>query len=51
MQQDVVKWLTALGKADQFYAVTSFSLKADTDQKSFICDVRVARYFKNKQGS
>jgi hypothetical protein len=44
--QDLVNWLTALEKPDDFYAVTLFSLKADTDQKSFDCTVQIARYFK-----
>ncbi len=44
--EPLVKWLTSLEKPDQFYAITSFSLKADQDLKSYICDVRIARYFK-----
>jgi hypothetical protein len=44
--QDLVKWLTALEKPDQFFAVTTFSLMADQDQKSMICTVQFARYFK-----
>ncbi len=31
---------------DNFYAVTLFSLKADSDQKSFDCTLQIARYFK-----
>jgi hypothetical protein len=49
--ESLVKWLTAIEKPDQFYAVTSFSLKADQDQKSFVCTVRFARFFKDKEGS
>jgi hypothetical protein len=45
--QDLVKWLTALEVPDQFYAVSLFSLKADQDQKSFICSLQFARYYKN----
>jgi len=42
------KWLTDLEKPDQFYAISSFSLKADQDQKSMVCALQVARYFKEK---
>lgn len=44
--QDLVDWLAPLQKPDDFYAITLFSLKADTDQKSFDCTLQVARYFK-----
>ena len=47
--QDIVKWLTALEKPEEFYAVSSLSLKADQDQKSMVCSLKIARYF--KQGS
>jgi len=33
-------------KPDQFYAVSSFALKADQDQKSMVCTLQIARYFK-----
>jgi len=46
--QSLVKWLADLQKPDQFYAVTSFSLKADQDAKSYICTLHIARYFKDK---
>ena len=46
--EPLVRWLTALEKPESFYAVTSFSLKADQDMKSYICEVRVARYFKKQ---
>jgi hypothetical protein len=49
--QALATWLTALEKADQFYAISTFSLKADTDQKSMDCKLEIARYFKDKQGS
>lgn len=49
--ESLVKWLTAIEKPEQFYAVSSFSLKADPDQKSFICTVQFARFFKDKEGS
>ena len=45
--QDLVQWMTDLEKPSQFYAVTLFSLKADQDQKSMVCSVQVARYFKS----
>jgi hypothetical protein len=44
--QDLVKWLTDFQKPDQFYAVSLFSLKADEDQKSMVCTLQIARYFK-----
>lgn len=44
--QDLVKWLAALEKPESFFAVTKFSLKADQDQKSMVCSLKVARYFK-----
>ncbi len=46
--QGLATWLTALQKPDQFFAISSFSLRADQDQKSMLCTVRVARYFKDK---
>ncbi len=44
--QDLCQWLTEIEKPDQFYAVALFSLKADQDQKSMVCTLQVARYFK-----
>ncbi len=44
--QDLCKWLTDLQKPDQFYAISSFSLKADQDQKSMVGTLQIARYFK-----
>ena len=44
--QGLVKWLSDLQKPDQFYAISSFSLQADQDQKSMVCILRIARYFK-----
>jgi Tfp pilus assembly protein PilN len=44
--QDMAKWLTDLQKPDQFYAVSRFSLQADQDQKSMVCTLQIARYFK-----
>jgi len=44
--QDLCKWLADLQKPDQFYAVASFTLSADQDQKSMLCSVMIARYFK-----
>ena len=49
--QDLCKWLTSIQKPDQFYAISSFSLKADQDQKSMVCTLQIARYFKDKEGS
>jgi len=49
--QSLAKWLTDLQKPDQFYAISSFSLKADQDQKSMVCTLQIARYFKDKEGS
>ncbi len=44
--QDLAKWLTALEKPADFYAISTFSLKADQDQKSMVCSLQIARYFK-----
>jgi hypothetical protein len=44
--EGLAKWLTDLEKPDQFYAVSSFKLSADQDQKSMICELQIARYFK-----
>ena len=46
--EGLCKWLTDLQKPDQFYAITSFTLNADQDQKSMVCALQVARYFKDK---
>jgi hypothetical protein len=42
----LVDWLTELEKPKDFYAVSLFSLKADQDQKSMVCSLQFARYFK-----
>jgi hypothetical protein len=39
-------WLADLQKPENFYAVPSFSLKADQDEKSYVCTLKLARYFK-----
>jgi hypothetical protein len=44
--QGLVQWLTNLEKPDEFYAVSLFSLRADQDQKSMVCTLELARYFK-----
>jgi len=44
--ESLCHWLTDLQKPEQFYAVSTFSLKLDQDQKSFICSLEVVRYFK-----
>jgi hypothetical protein len=49
--QDLVKWLGDFQKPEEFYALSLFSLKADQDQKSMVCTLRIARYFKEKAGS
>jgi hypothetical protein len=49
--QDLVKWLTVLENPTQFYAVSVFSLKADQDQKSMVCTLQIARYFKGGGGT
>jgi hypothetical protein len=49
--EGLVKWLAGLQKPEQFYAISSFSLKADQDQKSMVCTLQVARYFKDKEGA
>jgi hypothetical protein len=46
--QDICKWLTDLQKPEQFYAISSFSLNADQDQKSMVCSMQISRYFKDK---
>jgi hypothetical protein len=46
--QALVEWLTALQKPEQFFAISSFSLKADQDQKSMVCTLQIARYFKTQ---
>ena len=45
--QDLCQWLTELQQPDQFYAVSLFSLKADEDQKSMVCTLQLARYFRS----
>jgi hypothetical protein len=42
----LVDWLTELEKPQDFYAISLFSLKADQDQKSMVCSLQLARYFK-----
>lgn len=42
----ICDWLADLQKPENFYAVTRFSLKADQDQKSMVCSLQLARYFK-----
>jgi hypothetical protein len=44
----LVKWLVDLQKPEQFFAISSFSLRADQDQKSMVCTLQIARYFKDK---
>ena len=42
----ICEWLADLQKPENFYAVTRFSLKVDPDQKSMVCSLQLARYFK-----
>jgi hypothetical protein len=44
--EGLCRWLAELQKPESFYAVDLFSLKADQDQKSVDCTLRVARYFR-----
>ncbi len=44
--QDLCTWLSELQKPESFYAISLFSLKADPDQKSMICTLQIARYYK-----
>jgi hypothetical protein len=40
------RWQADLQKPESFYAVDSFSLKADQDMKSMVCTLHVSRYFR-----
>jgi hypothetical protein len=44
--QSLCAWLTSLQQPESFYAVSQLSLKADEDQKSMVCTLQLARYFK-----
>jgi hypothetical protein len=44
--EDLCDWLAELQKPKSFYAVSQISLQADQDQKSMVCTVQLARYFK-----
>jgi hypothetical protein len=44
--EGLCRWLAELQKPASFYAVGLFSLQADQDQKSMVCTLRIARYFK-----
>ena len=44
--EGLCRWLAELQKPDSFYALGLFSLKADQDEKSMICTLQVARYFR-----
>jgi hypothetical protein len=46
--EGLVTWLTALQKPEEFFAISTFSLRADQDQKSMVCTLQIARYFKEK---
>ena len=40
------RWLAELQQPSQLYAVDSFSLKADADEKSVICELHLSRYYR-----
>jgi hypothetical protein len=44
--EGLCRWLADLQKTASFYAVDLFSLKADADQKSMDCTLRLSRYFR-----
>jgi hypothetical protein len=44
--ENICRWLADLQKPADFYAIPSFSMKADADEKSMVLSLQVARYFK-----
>ena len=44
--EGLCRWLAELQKPESFYALSLFSLKADQDEKSMVCTLQIARYFK-----
>lgn len=44
--ENLVKWVADLQKPGSFYAISSFSINADQDQKSMVCSLQLVRYFK-----
>jgi hypothetical protein len=40
------RWLAGLQQPVDFYAIDSISLAADQDQKSMVCTLKLARFFK-----
>jgi hypothetical protein len=46
--ESLCRWLAELQQPQSFYAVDFFSLQADPDQKSVICEVHISRYFQEK---
>jgi len=48
--ESLARWLAPFQTPDQFYSIPLFSLKADEDQKSMVCTLQIARYFKDKGG-
>ena len=44
--EGLCRWLSAIEKPNDFYAILSITLKADQDQKSMQCTAQIARYFK-----
>jgi hypothetical protein len=49
--EGLCRWLAALQKPSDFYAVRTFSLQADDDATSMICTLEVVRYFKPEPSS
>lgn len=44
--ESLARWMTSLQKPDQFYSIPSFTLNLDQDSKTFICSLKVVRYFR-----
>jgi hypothetical protein len=44
--EPLCRWIADLQQPQNFYAVDFFSLKADPDQKSVICELHISRYFR-----
>jgi hypothetical protein len=49
--EGLCRWLAALQKPSDFYAVRAFSLKADEDATSMVCTLEVVRFFKPEPSS
>ena len=44
--QDLCQWLAEVQSPESFYAVGQLSLRADDDQKSMVCSLKLGRYFR-----